>query len=132
MTNSPARENIYSLLEQAGPFSTGDNPPSTIIFSREAKGFANDINAHGMVTKYRMIRNQVFEFLDVKNFAEIQLLLNNKKLAKHRKRGQQVGTGYPGSKNCLFREINRGVEWIFSNNASELQSIIRKIIETGD
>ena len=51
------------------------------------------------------------------------LLLNNATLAKHRKMGQHVGTGYPASKNCLFREINRGVEWIFSNNAGELQGI---------
>jgi glycerophosphoryl diester phosphodiesterase len=54
------------------------------------------------------------------------LLLNNKKLAKHRKRGQKVGTGYPGSKNCLFREINRGVEWIFSNDAGKIQGIVNR------
>jgi len=54
------------------------------------------------------------------------LLLNNAKLAKHRKKGQRVGTGYPASKNCLFREINRGVEWVFSNNAGELQGIANR------
>jgi len=55
------------------------------------------------------------------------LLLNNAKLAKHRKKGQHVGTGYPASKNCLFREINRGVEWIFSNNAGGLQEIVNRL-----
>jgi glycerophosphoryl diester phosphodiesterase len=55
------------------------------------------------------------------------LLLNNAKLAKHGKKGQHVGTGYPASKNCLFREINRGVEWIFSNNAAELQGIANRL-----
>ena len=55
------------------------------------------------------------------------LLLNNAKLAKHRKKGQHVGTGYPASKHCLFREINRGVEWIFSNNAGELQGIANRL-----
>ena len=54
-------------------------------------------------------------------------LLKNKMLARHHKKDQKVGTGYPGSKNCLFREINRNVEWIFSNNAGELQSIINKL-----
>jgi len=58
------------------------------------------------------------------------LLLNNAKLAKHRKKGQQVGTGYPASKNCLFREINRGVEWIFSNNAGELQRIANRLADS--
>jgi len=58
-------------------------------------------------------------------------LLNNSILSKHRNSGQNVGTGYPRSKNCLFREINRGVEWIFSNNAAQLQEIVRQSIETG-
>jgi len=55
-------------------------------------------------------------------------LLNNALLAKHRANGQKVGTGYPGSKNCLFREINRGVEWIFSNDAAKLQKIVNGLI----
>ena len=58
-------------------------------------------------------------------------LLNNSILSKHFANGQKVGTGYPGSKNCLFREINRGVEWIISNNAAELQAIVRRHIDTG-
>jgi len=58
------------------------------------------------------------------------LLLNNAKLAKHGKKGQHVGTGYPASKNCLFREINRGVEWIFSNNAAELQGIANRLADS--
>ncbi len=57
-------------------------------------------------------------------------LLNNSILSKHRDNGQKVGTGYPRSKNCLFREINRGAEWIFSNNAAELQAIVRQILDT--
>ena len=58
-------------------------------------------------------------------------LLNNSILSTHRASGQKVGTGYPRSKNCLFREINRGVEWIFSNNAAELQQIVRQFVDTG-
>jgi glycerophosphoryl diester phosphodiesterase len=55
------------------------------------------------------------------------LLLSNAILKKHRQKGQQVGTGYPASKYCLFREVNRGVEWIFSNNAGELMTIISRL-----
>ena len=58
------------------------------------------------------------------------LLLTSSKLAKHRKKKQHVGTGYPESKNCLFREINRDVEWIFSNNACQVQDIITHLIHT--
>lgn len=52
------------------------------------------------------------------------LLLNRAILEKHRANGQRVGTGYPASRNCLFREVNRGVEWIFSNDAGSLMKII--------
>ena len=55
------------------------------------------------------------------------LLLTGAILEKHRENGQQVGTGYPASRNCLFREVNRGVEWIFSNNAGELMAIINRL-----
>jgi len=55
-------------------------------------------------------------------------LLNNALLARHHAKNQKVGTGYPGSKNCLYREINRGVEWIFSNDAGKLQKIVSGLI----
>jgi len=55
------------------------------------------------------------------------LLLTGAILEDHRRKGQQVGTGYPNSKNCLFREVNRGVEWIFSNNAGELMAIVSRL-----
>jgi glycerophosphoryl diester phosphodiesterase len=55
------------------------------------------------------------------------LLLTHAILKKHHQNGQMVGTGYPASKNCLLREINRGVEWIFSNNAGELMAIINRL-----
>jgi glycerophosphoryl diester phosphodiesterase len=43
--------------------------------------------------------------------------------ALHRN-GQQAGTGYIRSCNGLFREINRGVDWIFSNHAVQLQGMV--------
>ena len=39
--------------------------------------------------------------------------------------GKSIGVGYPRSKNNLFREINRGVEWIFCNDAVGLSSILQ-------
>ena len=51
------------------------------------------------------------------------LLLTNALKKSHDAQGQRLGTGFPTSKNCLFRELNRGIEWIFSNDAVALQSI---------
>lgn len=53
------------------------------------------------------------------------LLLNHKLVRKNLDCGQKIGVGYPKSKNNLFREINRGVEWIFCNDAVEVSSILQ-------
>ncbi len=42
-------------------------------------------------------------------------LLNQKILKSHLAAGQSIGTGFISSENCLHRELNRGVEWIFTN-----------------
>lgn len=52
------------------------------------------------------------------------LLLTNKIKQRHEQAGQRIGTGFIASRNCLFRELNRGVEWIFSNDAVKLQKIL--------
>jgi len=40
-----------------------------------------------------------------------------------------IGTAYPKSRNVLFREINRGADFIFSNDACELMRILKKETE---
>lgn len=52
------------------------------------------------------------------------LLLTAGYLEKHHQIGQMVGTGFIRSKNCLYRELSRGIEWIFTNHAIKLQSIL--------
>ena len=50
--------------------------------------------------------------------------INRARQAKHEAAGQNIGTGFVASRNSLFREINRGVAWVFSNDAVKLQGII--------
>ncbi|MCG6911255.1 MAG: glycerophosphodiester phosphodiesterase [Deltaproteobacteria bacterium] len=62
------------------------------------------------------------------------LLVGRRTAALHAAAGQCVGTGYPRSANCLFREANRGVEWIFSNHAVAMQRVVddcRHRLESG-
>lgn len=42
--------------------------------------------------------------------------------------GKRVGTGYADSVNCLYRELNRGVDWIFSNRAAAMQSMVKRAL----
>lgn len=50
-------------------------------------------------------------------------LLGTHHLNRHHRRGQQTGTGFIGSKACLYREVNRGVTWLFSNHAEQMQRL---------
>ena len=43
---------------------------------------------------------------------------------RHQGIGQKIGTAYANSRNCLFREINRGIDWVFSDKALKMQSIV--------
>jgi glycerophosphoryl diester phosphodiesterase len=56
-------------------------------------------------------------------------LLTKSRLKKHKKLKQKLGTGYVNSKNCLFRELNRNVEWMFSDNAVELQKVVNQLLQ---
>jgi glycerophosphoryl diester phosphodiesterase len=53
------------------------------------------------------------------------LLVDATMMRHHHQERQRIGTGYIQSRSCLFRELNRGVDWIFSNNAEALQEEIR-------
>ncbi|WP_319405047.1 glycerophosphodiester phosphodiesterase family protein [uncultured Desulfosarcina sp.] len=55
------------------------------------------------------------------------LLTTHGLLARHHQLDQGVGTGFADSRRCLFREVARGVDWIFSNRAAEMQAICRGI-----
>ncbi len=52
------------------------------------------------------------------------LLLGDAMVRQHHAAGQAVGIGYARSQNSLFRELNRGVDWIFSNHATDLQQFL--------
>ncbi len=57
------------------------------------------------------------------------LLMSNGIVQKHEQAKQKIGTGFPASKNCLLRELNRGVEWVFSNQAVKLRSSYERLLQ---
>lgn len=60
------------------------------------------------------------------------LLLNETLKNRHATAGQVLGTGFPASRNCLYRELNRGIEWVFSNNAMALQAAVDRALSRSD
>ncbi len=57
------------------------------------------------------------------------LLLNERMHARHRAAGQRIGTGFPTSRNCLLREVRRGVDWVFTNDAVHLQAVLDELLQ---
>lgn len=66
---------------QDGPFAVGDAPPLLHPFSRETKQWVRNIRENQLPkTKYRLVRNQVFDLLGVRNFDEILTLIHDRRL----------------------------------------------------
>lgn len=59
------------------------------------------------------------------------LLLTDRVVRRCRGLNRPVGTGFVNSKNCLFRELQRGVRWVFSDRAVEMQAAIDAVFTTG-
>jgi glycerophosphoryl diester phosphodiesterase len=57
------------------------------------------------------------------------LFVTSQTIRRHHMLGQKVATGYIGSQNCLFREINRGVDWIFSNQGAGIQAVLEDCLK---
>jgi glycerophosphoryl diester phosphodiesterase len=56
------------------------------------------------------------------------LLLGRSTIHRHHRQGQKLGTGFAASRYCFYREVNRGVDWIFSNHALKLEAIRQELL----
>ncbi len=55
------------------------------------------------------------------------LFLNQKIKKQHDLAGRKTGVGYVASRNSLYREINRDIEWIYTNQPFEMQDILNEL-----
>ncbi len=53
------------------------------------------------------------------------LMMRNAIIARHQSSGRHVGSGFANSPNTLLRELNRGIDWIFSDTAAQLQTFLK-------
>ena len=56
------------------------------------------------------------------------LLLGQSVIHRHHQQGQKLGSGFATSRRCFYREVNRGVDWIFSNHALKLEAIRQELL----
>jgi len=65
---------------------------------------------------------------DYAGFCGHYLLISENTIRKHSCCNQKTGTGFARSRFCFYRELNRGVEWIFTNHALKLHSIQQELL----
>jgi hypothetical protein len=74
-----SQQSVFSAMLQDGPFAIDCAPPLAHPFSRESKAWVQGIRDNQLLkTKYRSVRNQIFDLLGVNTFDEILVLLHNK------------------------------------------------------
>ncbi|MBI2382871.1 MAG: hypothetical protein HYV18_02220 [Gammaproteobacteria bacterium] len=55
------------------------------------------------------------------------MFLRERHVRHHHQAGQRVGSGFVHSRSVLFRELNRGVDWIFTNRARAMQCLLDRL-----
>nr|MBF0223467.1 hypothetical protein [Desulfobulbaceae bacterium] len=84
----PKSNGSFPFLDQNGPFATFNTPQTNTLFSKDNRAFIKTLRGKQLITKYRIIRNQIFDFLDVRSFSEIhQLIVNKDKRHEINRRG---------------------------------------------
>lgn len=104
------QESIFTSMLQDGPFAVDENPPVHHPFSREVKEWVRLVSDDPLIkTKYRAVRNQIFDFLGIGTFDEIFDLIHiedrRRESAKraHRLLGNMFGID--GSEREICRQV---------------------------
>jgi hypothetical protein len=75
------QQSVFATMLQDGPFAVDNDPPFAHPFSRETKAWVRAIHHNQLLkTKYRSVRNQIFDLLGVNTFDEILTLIHDKRL----------------------------------------------------
>jgi glycerophosphoryl diester phosphodiesterase len=59
------------------------------------------------------------------------LLIGSRSLASYQRQGLQVAIGFTNSTNSLFREVNRRVDWLFSDRPVKMQQTLDQLRRKG-
>jgi len=93
-------DSIFTSMLQSGPFAVRDAPPLFHPFSDASKAWVRSLAGDPLLkTKYRAVRNQMFDFLGVRGFDGILPLIYETRLRKktamraHRLLGNMFGIG---------------------------------------
>jgi hypothetical protein len=82
MMNVTRKDTIFKLLDQDGPFAVEETVPNRYMFSPLIRNQVVCLKKENLCSRYRITRNQIFEFLNVGSFAEIEKLIHDEECRK--------------------------------------------------
>ena len=102
------QRSIFTAMLQDGPFSVGELPPFVHPFSKEAKSWVRSLAGDQLLkTKYRAVRNQIFDFLGVADYDEIFTLIHNQSRRRFATERANKLLGNMFGLDSIHQDINR-------------------------
>jgi hypothetical protein len=103
-------DSVFTSLQQHGPLAVEDEISLTGPFSRKSREWVRRLSRQKInVTKYRALRSQIFEFLNISTFSELPELLKDTRHQEHRSARACTLLGNMFGLNGTIREIEAHV-----------------------
>ncbi|MDA7746323.1 hypothetical protein N8878_03220 [Psychromonas sp.] len=120
---------VFTSLQQSGPFSVTENSLNDSHFSSQTRQWVKDLQLDpNNITKYRALRSQIFEFLGVDSFEQIQSLIKHKSLREERSERALYLLGNMFGINGNLNEIKSRVDEYSRTADAVIHSLIGKIL----
>ncbi|GLS92413.1 hypothetical protein GCM10007916_34840 [Psychromonas marina] len=120
---------VFTSLQQHGPFAVTSQSMTAGIFSVQTREWVKQLQQDpNNITKYRALRSQLFEFLEVDSFEQIKLLVEDKTLREKRTERALCLLGNMFGINGNLNEIKSRVDDYARTADAVIHSIIGKIL----
>jgi len=120
---------VFTSLQQYGPFTVSDNSLSAGHFSTQTRQWIKRLQQDpNNITKYRALRSQIFEFLGVDSFEQIQSLVTDKTMRDQRTERALCLLGNMFGIDGNLNEIKSRVDEYARTADAVIHSIIGKIL----
>ncbi len=120
---------VFTSLQQDGPFAVTRDAVVAHPFSQLVRDWVKNVQKdRNNVSKYRALRSQIFEFLGIDSFSQIQALIADEKLRKQRSERALYLLGNMFGINGNLNEIENRVEEYARTADAVIHSIKGKIL----
>jgi hypothetical protein len=123
------QDSVFTSLLQNGPLATTDSVVLGAPFSRRTKEWLQQLRENRLnVTRYRALRSQVFEFLNITDFDQIPALISTPELRRERSHRAYTLLGNMFGVEGTAREIEARVHEYARTADAVVNSLKNKIM----